>query len=307
MEEKHRHKTRKRHQHQPVNDKNLLAATGLNLVITIAELAGGIVSNSLALLSDALHNLSDTFATFIAYMATRISKKGANTKKTFGYKRVEILAAMLNAVILIVICIYLFKEAYERIQNPEPINAMIVIVIAMIGLLANVLAVAILRKDAKKNINVRAAYMHLIGDSLSSVVVIIAAVTIQIFDVLWVDPIITVIIGIYLIREGYIILKETVNILMQATPENLDLEKIKLKVESFDEVYNIHHMHAWNLTDHEVHFEAHVELSDDYTLSAVKPVQNKIIKLLKSRFRIHHITLQFEYESKHSGNVVSAE
>ncbi|MFC2129252.1 cation diffusion facilitator family transporter [Bacteroidota bacterium] len=303
----HNHKVRKRHQHQPVNDKNLLVATLLNLVVTIAELAGGIVSNSLALLSDALHNLSDTFATFIAYLASRISKKEANPKKTFGYKRVEILAAMLNAVILIVICIYLFKEAYERIQNPEPINTMIVIVVAMIGLIGNVLSVAILRKDSKKNINVKAAYVHLIGDSLSSVVVIIAAVSIQIFELLWIDPIITVLIGIYLIREGFVILKETVNILMQATPENIDLDKIKIKVEALDEVYNIHHMHAWNLTDHEIHFEAHVDLSADYKLSAVKPVQNKIEKLLKSRFRIHHITLQFEYDSRHSGKVISEE
>lgn len=305
MRENHRHKTRKRHHHQPVNDKNLLIATGLNLVITIAELAGGIISNSLALLSDALHNLSDTFATFIAYMASRISKKEPDTKKTFGYKRVEILAAMINAVILIVICVFLFKEAYERIQDPEPINAMIVIVIGMIGLMANVLSVAILHKDASKNINVRAAYMHLIGDSLSSLVVIVAAVTIQIFEIFWIDPIVTVIIGIYLIREGYIILKETVNILMQSTPENLDLEKIKLKVEAQDEIQNIHHMHAWNLTDHEIHFEAHVELSSDYRLSELKPIQEKLIKLLKSRFHIHHITLQFEYESLHSAKIIS--
>jgi len=304
-EEHKQHRTRKHHNHQPVNEKNLLIATLLNLVITIAELAGGIVSNSLSLLSDALHNLSDTFATFIAFLATRVGKKDANTKKTFGYKRIEILAAMLNAVILIVICIYLFKEAYERIQNPEPINSLIVIVVAMLGLLANVLAVTILRKDSKKNINVKAAYVHLIGDSLSSVLVIIAAVAIQIFEIYWIDPIITVLIGLYLIREGFVILKEAVNILMQATPENIDLEKIKMKVEGVEGVNNIHHMHAWNLTDHEIHFEAHIELAEDLKLSAAKPVQDKITKLLKSRFRIHHITLQFEYDSKHSKDIIN--
>ncbi len=306
MEEGHKqHKTRKRHNHQPVNENNLLIATLLNLVISIAELAGGIISNSLALLSDALHNLSDTFATFIAYLATRVGKRDPNTKKTFGYKRIEILAAMLNAVILIVICIYLFKEAYERIQNPEPINSLIVMVVAMVGLIANVLAVTILRNDSKKNINVRAAYVHLIGDSLSSVVVIIAAVAIQIFEIYWIDPIVTVLIGVYLIREAFIILKEAVNILMQATPENIDLEKIKLKVEGVEGVSNIHHMHAWNLTDHEIHFEAHIELVEDYNLSAVSPIQDKISKLLKSRFRIHHITLQFEYDSKHSKEIIN--
>ncbi len=302
--EKKEHKTRKRHHHQPVNEQNLLIATLLNLVITIAELAGGILSNSLALLSDALHNLSDTFATFIAYMATRISKREANTKQTFGYKRVEILAALLNAVILIIICIYLFKEAYERIQNPEPIKALVVIIIGMIGLLANILSVAILRKDARKNINVKAAYVHLIGDSFSSVLVIITAAAIQLYDIYWIDPIVTILIGLYLIREAFIILKEAINILMQSTPENIDVEKIKLKIEALNEVNNIHHLHVWNLTDREIHLEAHVELNKDYKLSAVKPVQDKIIKLLRSRFHIHHITLQFEYESKHSDRLI---
>jgi cobalt-zinc-cadmium efflux system protein len=304
-QENKQQKTRKRHNHQPVNENNLLIATLLNLVISIAELAGGIISNSLALLSDALHNLSDTFATFIAYLATRIGKRDPNTKKTFGYKRIEILAAMLNAVVLVVICIYLFKEAYERIQNPEPINSLIVIVVAMVGLIANVLAVTILRNDSKKNINVRAAYVHLIGDSLSSVVVIIAAVAIQIFEIYWIDPIITVLIGIYLIREAFVILKEAVNILMQSTPEKIDLEKIKMKVEGVEGVGNIHHMHAWNLSDHEIHFEAHIELIQDFKLSAVNPIRDKITKLLKSRFRIHHITLQFEYDPKHSKELIN--
>jgi cobalt-zinc-cadmium efflux system protein len=214
---------------------------------------------------------------------------------------------MLNAVILIVICVFLFKEAYERIQEPEPINTMIVIVIAMVGLLANVLSVAILRKDAKKNINVRAAYVHLIGDSLSSVVVILAAVAIQLFEWLWIDPVVTFLIGVYLIREGFKILKEAVNILMQSTPENIDLEKIKSKVEAMEEVNNIHHMHAWNLTDQQVHFEAHVELTRDLKLSEVQPLQTKINRLLKSRFRIQHITLQFEYASTHNKDAVSVE
>ena len=133
---------RSRHHHHPVNEKNLLVATLLNLVITVVEIAGGLLSGSLALLSDALHNLSDTFATFIAYMATLIGKREANQKKTFGYKRMEILAALLNAVILIVMSVFLLKEAYERWNDPRPINSMIMLVVAMIGLLANVYAAA---------------------------------------------------------------------------------------------------------------------------------------------------------------------
>ena len=218
-----KHTRKRKHHHHPVNEKNLLTATLLNLVITVVEVAGGILSGSLALLSDALHNLSDTFATFIAYMATLIGKREANQKKTFGYKRVEILAALFNAVILIVISAFLMKEAWERWNDPQPINSMIMLLVAMIGLLANVYAVIILRKDAHKSINVRAAYVHLIGDSLSSVVVIIGGVLIQIYKVYWIDPVITVLISIYIIRSGFVILKQSVNILMQSTPDKLDL------------------------------------------------------------------------------------
>ena len=226
-EAKHTHRSRHRH---PVNEKNLLIATFLNTVIALVEFAGGILSGSLALFSDALHNLSDAFATFIAYMATLISKREANQSKTFGYKRIEILAALINAIILIVISAFLLKEAWERWNHPEPINSRIMLVVAMIGLLANVYALVILKRDAGKSINVKAAYMHLIGDSLSSVVVIIGGVLIALFDIYWIDPLITLIISLYIIRSGYLILKESVNILMQSAPDHLDLAAIKTQV-----------------------------------------------------------------------------
>lgn len=287
-----------------MNEKNLLAATFLNLVITVVEIAGGLLSGSLALLSDALHNLSDTFATFIAYLATIIGKREANHKKTFGYKRMEILAALTNAVILIVISIFLIKEAWYRWQNPAPINSMIMLVVGMIGLLANLYAVLILRKDASKSLNVKAAYIHLIGDSLSSVVVILGGVMIQIFKIDWIDPIITVLISIYIIRSGFVILKDSVNILMQSAPDHLDLSQIKLRVEQEPEVSNIHHIHAWMLTDQEVHLEAHVELQSDLKLSQVKRIQEKIEKTLRREFKVLHITLQFEYNTNHASSLI---
>lgn len=304
MEEKKK-KRHKHYHHQPVNDKNLLIATLLNLVITIVEIAGGILSNSLALLSDALHNLSDTFATFIAYVATRMGKRKADAKKTFGYKRVEILAALLNAVILIIICFYLFKEAWERLQNPEPIKSLIVIIVAMIGLGANVLAVALLHNDSKKSINVKAAYVHLIGDSLSSVVVVLAAAAIQLFEIYWLDPLVTFLIGIYLIRESYIILKEAVNILMQSTPEHIDLKKIQYKVEAFPEITSIHHLHVWNLSEKEIHLEAHIEVNENLKISEIEVIRDKVERLLMKRFHIHHITLQFEYNAAHGKGLIS--
>lgn len=297
---------RKNHHHQqPVSGKNLLIATLLNLVITVVEIAGGILSNSLALLSDALHNLSDTFATFIAYVAIRVGKRNPTAKKTFGYKRVEILAAMLNAVILIIICVYLFREAWERLQDPEPIKSMIVIIVAMIGLGANLLAVALLRKDSRKSINVKAAYVHLIGDSLSSVVVVLAAAAMQLFSIYWLDPLVTFLIGIYLIREAYVILKEAVNILMQSTPENINVKKIQSKVEAFPGVSSLHHLHVWTLDENEIHLEAHVELTEDRKISEAREIQEKIEKMLMDKFHIRHITLQFEYDPYHSKSLIA--
>ena len=305
-ESKHNHK-RKNHHHHPVNEKNLLAATLLNLVITVVEVTGGILSGSLALLSDALHNLSDTFATFIAYLATIIGRREANPKKTFGYKRLEILAALLNAVILIVISVFLLREAYDRWNDPRPINSLIMLIVAMIGLLANLYALIILKKDVHKSINVRAAYVHLIGDSLSSLVVIIGGILMQIFKIYWIDPVITLLISIYIIREGFVILKESVNILMQSTPDQLDLSKVKQRVEQISEVQNIHHVHSWMLTDSEIHLEAHVELKSDLKLSEVKSIHKEIERLLVHDFSISHVTLQFEYETgkkDHSGLLV---
>ncbi len=304
-ETKHKHR-RKRH-HHPVNEKNLLAATLLNLVITVVEIAGGILSGSLALLSDALHNLSDTFATFIAYMATIIGKREANQKKTFGYKRVEILAALLNAVILIVTSAFLLMEAWKRWNDPQAINSMIMLVVAMIGLLANVYAAIILKKDAHKSINVRAAYIHLIGDSLSSVVVIIGGVLIQIYKIYWIDPVITVLISIYIIRSGFVILKQSVDILMQSTPDHLDLSLIKRMVEQMPDVSNIHHLHAWMLTDSEIHLEAHIELNKDLKLSQVKGTHQEIERLLLADFNVNHVTLQFEIETAHPSMLIHKE
>ncbi|MCD4710608.1 MAG: cation diffusion facilitator family transporter [Bacteroidales bacterium] len=300
-----RHKRKSpQNNHHAVNEKKLLTATFLNLVITIVEIAGGILSGSLALLSDALHNLSDTFATFIAYLATIIGKREANQKRTFGYKRLEILAALVNAVILIVMSVFLLKEAWHRWHNPVPINSMIMLMVGMIGLLANLYAVLILRKEASKSINVKAAYIHLIGDSLSSVMVIIGGVMIRIFNISWIDPIITAVISIFIIRSGFVILKESVNILMQSAPDHLDLSTIKKRVEQQPEVLNIHHIHAWMLTDREVHLEAHVELNSDLKLSQVKQIQHKIEGLLRKDFEIGHITLQFEFKTDHTPSLI---
>ncbi len=203
--------------------------------------------------------------------------------------------------------VFLLKEAYQRWNDPQPINSMIMLLVGMIGLLANLYAVIILKKDAHKSINVKAAYVHLIGDSLSSVLVVIGGVLIQIFSVYWIDPLITLLISIYIIREGFVILKESVQILMQSTPDHLDLTKLKRQVEQVAEINNIHHIHAWMLTDHEIHLEAHVELKNDLKLSQVKIIQLEIEQILSRDFNINHITLQFEHGADHAPNLIHKE
>jgi len=288
---------KKHHRHRSVNTRNLLVAGLLNLVITVVEIAGGILSNSLALLADASHHLSNTFATFIAYFASRIGKGKDKNLQRYGFKRTEILAAMLNTVILIIVCIFLFKEAWLRLQNPYPVNSLIVIIVAMIGLGGNILSISLLHKDFRISVVVRKTYHHLIGDGLSSVIVILTAAAIQLFGISWLDPLVTFLIGLYLIREAYIIMKEALNILMQSAPEHIDLKKIRFKVESLPEIHSIHHLHVWNISENETHLDAHIEIHEDLRISEIQVIREQLEKMLMKKFRIRQVTLQFEIHS----------
>jgi cobalt-zinc-cadmium efflux system protein len=282
------------HNHS-VRGNRLLAATVLNLLISVAEIAGGLISNSLSLISDALHNLTDGLAIFIAWAANKISKRPSSLKRTFGYKRIEILAAMLNAAVLVIVSLWLFYEAALRIMQPEPVNGKLMMIVAVIGLLANLAAVIILRSDSKKNINVKAAYLHLLGDTLTSVAVIIGGIIIYFLEVYWLDPVITIVIGLYILKETWSILKQINDILMQGVPAGLDLEKICSDIGKIPEISNIHHVHLWNLDDHSIHFECHVDLKEDFRLSETERIQAQIESLLQETYHIGHVTIQLEF------------
>jgi len=285
------------HHHTAPNKRNLFISIVLNAGITIAEFIGGILSNSLALLSDAVHNLSDTLALVISYIAMLAGNKNSNEKKTFGYKRIEILAALFNAVVLITISLYLFYEAYKRFLNPEPIGSKLMFIVATIGLAGNLISVLLLHKDSSHNLNVKAAYLHLLGDTLSSVGVIIGSVLIYFYNITWVDPLLTVIIGIIIIRGTWGILKETIDILMQASPGNLDIPKIKMQLESHPEIKNVHHIHSWRLSDNIIHFQCHAELTHNLTIEQTDQVRIDLEKILQKDFGIDHITIQMESDS----------
>jgi cobalt-zinc-cadmium efflux system protein len=285
------------HDHSPdVKGGRLLVATMLNLLISVAEIIGGLLSNSLSLISDALHNLTDSLAIFIAWVANKISKRPSNLKRTFGYKRIEILAALMNAAILFLVSAYLFYESFKRIMEPEPVRGGLMMIIAGIGLLANLLAVLLLHSDSKKNINVKAAYLHLLGDTLTSVAVIFGGILIYFFQVYWLDPVITIIIGLYILKATWGILRQTNDILMQGVPEGLDLELIRQDLEQIPEIANIHHVHLWNLDDHSIHFECHIELKENIRISETENIHQKIEQLLKEKHQVSHLTVQFEYQ-----------
>jgi cobalt-zinc-cadmium efflux system protein len=278
-----------------ISEKKLLITVILNFIITLVEVTGGLISNSLALLSDALHNLGDSVAVLIAYLAHRVSKKDPDKRKTFGYNRIEILAAFINSTFLVAICIFLIYEAIQRIRHPQQIDGLVMLIVACVGFLANIFAVFLLKSDSSKNINVRAAYLHLLGDTLSSAMVIAGGILIYFFNISWLDPIITILISLYIIKESYTLIKDSVNILMQSAPDKLDLEGIKKDIELLPEVLNIHHIHAWNLNEQEIHFEGHIDLNKDLQVSQTDKIRKKIESLLTEKYNIVHFTLQMEF------------
>lgn len=278
-----------------VKGKNLLITIALKLLLTIAEVLGGWFSGSLSLFSDALHNLNDVLSIVISLFAVKMAEKKHDKKNTFGYRRATIIAAVINATLLIIISLFLFREAYFKFIQPEKINALLVIVIAAIGIVLNAVAVYLLHKSSGDDLNMRAVYLHFLSDALSSVGVMVGGIVIYYFDAYWIDPLLTVLIGIYILKESYEILIESANILMQGTPKTVDIDEIAEELEKMDAIKDIHHVHIWALDEHTVFFEAHVNLQNDILVSELSNVYEKLEQVLKGRFGVTHLTIQFEY------------
>lgn len=293
MSHNHSHGHSHTHVSGETREKNLFITIALNFLITIVQIAGGIISGSLALLSDALHNLSDGIALVIAYIAMRLSKRPKSFKYTFGMKRAEVLAAIFNASTLIIISFFLIKEAIERFSNPEPIKGTLMLLVASVGLAANFAGIMLLKAGSKDNINIRSAYFHLLSDTVSSVAVIIGAVFIIFFQIYWIDPVLTILISLYILNETFKIVKEAVDMVMMSSPADIDISEIKKLLEALPLVQNIHHVHIWRLNEKETHFEAHIEV-DDMTVAESTEMQKEIEHLLHDKFEINHTTLQFE-------------
>jgi cobalt-zinc-cadmium efflux system protein len=278
-------------------ESRLIISAGLNLATTVAQIIGGILSGSLSLISDALHNLSDTIALVISLFAVRLSKRKNTEAQTFGYKRAEILAALFNACALVVVSVFLFKEAMVRFSHPHPINSVLMLSVASVGLIANIVSVFLLKAHAHEDLNIRAAYVHLFSDFLSSIAVIIGALAILISKAYWIDPALTILIGIYVLRQGYKIIEESTHILMQHVPKGINLREIQARIEGIEGVKDIHHAHLWAVTERDIHFEAHINVSRDMPVSETCLLVKQVAEKLKENFAIMHITLQIEFDS----------
>ena len=282
------------HSHGELKGRNLGIAILLNIAITLSQVIGGVISGSLALLSDALHNFSDVLALVISWFASKLAGRKQTARQTFGYKRAEILAALINAVSLIVIAFFLLKEAVERLGEPQEIQSGLVMILGGLSIVLNGASVLLVMKDAKNNINMRSAYLHLLTDMISSIAVVLGGFAMYMWDVSWVDSILSIAIALYLVYSSWGLIIESVRIIMQFAPIHINLEEIQEKVKSVKEIENIHHVHVWQLDDKQINFEAHISFKEDLSLSDVNKVLHEIEHILLDDFEINHVTLQPE-------------
>jgi len=283
------------HNHSDLKGRNLVISIFLNILITVAQVIGGLLSGSLSLLSDALHNFTDVLSLIVSYIANILSKKSASLHRTFGYKRAEILAAFINASTLVIVAILLIIEAIKRFKNPIEIESNIVIWLSILGILANGLSVLLLKKDADRNMNMRSAYLHLLTDMLASVAVLIGGLLMKYYQLYWVDTVLTLAIALYLIWVGFDLLKDSFRVLMLFTPEDIHVKDILKEVQEIESIKNVHHVHVWQLNEDEVHFEAHIDFNNNITLSEFDTILEEIEEILYHKFNINHVNIQPEF------------
>ncbi|HHD0285522.1 cation diffusion facilitator family transporter [Enterococcus lactis] len=278
------------------SSKNLFGVVVLNAVITLSEFIGGVASGSLSLVSDAFHNLSDTLAIIFSYGAQKMAQKEANERHTYGYQRLEILSAFINSFILIILSLFLAVEAFKRFNSPEKINSHLMLIVAVIGLLANLFSTLLLRQEADENLNIKSSYLHLLSDTLSSISVIIGAVLIRFFGIYWIDPVITLIISIYILLEAIIVIKKAAAILIQSAP-TIDYEKMEQEIKAIEGVKDVHHVHIWQYSEKIIIFDGHIDF-EDQLLSEIEKAYPRITSLLKLKYGITHVTIQAETHVK---------
>ena len=282
------------------SDKRLFLSLSITLFIFFAEVLGGLLSNSLALLSDAGHVLTDAFALGLSLIAARISKRPSDRRATYGYQRVGLLAAIINGVGLFIISVFIFIESYQRFLSPTSIDIPVMMPIAIGGLMGNVIMVVILQ-HGHHDLNIKSAWLHVLGDTLSSIGVIISGIIVYLTGWMYADPVAGVLIAIIIISGGIRVVKEATRIFLEFVPKGFDVEDIARRISELPEVMGIHDVHIWSLTHKRVSFSAHIWVHDQ-KLSELGPLRKKIEDTL-GELRISHILLQFECAECESGGL----
>ncbi len=292
--------------HHEHRTKNIGITIVLNLFITTAQIIGGIISGSMALLSDAAHNFSDVFSLIFSYSARKLAGKEQTETKTFGYKRAEIFAAFINSSMLIGIAITLLVEGTRHLISPEKVNGNIVIWLAGLSILLNGLSVLLIKKDAEGSMNMKSAYLHLFTDMLTSIAVLAGGFAVKYFKVYWIDPALSVAIAIYLIYMSWGIFKDSIKIFMAFTPEKINISEIAAEISAIEGVKNAHHIHVWQLDEHELLFEAHIDTEKDISISEFELTLSKIKSVLHDK-DIHHFNIQPEFATADNKSIINTE
>ncbi|MBW8347992.1 cation diffusion facilitator family transporter [Bacillus sp. IITD106] len=288
------------------NKKVLLISFNIIMLYMIVEAIGGYLTNSLALLADAGHMLSDAISLGIALLAFTLGEKAANKSKTYGYKRFEILAAVLNGVTLVLIAIYIFYEAIERFQNPPEVASTGMLIIASIGLLVNILVAWIMMRggDVEENLNMRGAYLHVISDMLGSIGAIIAALLIIFFGWGWADSLASVIVAVLVLRSGYYVTKSGLHVLMEGTPQNVDVDDVIQTIQNTKGIQSVHDLHVWSITSGLNALSCHAVVDHQMSIAESEQLLHRIEHDLEHQ-NIHHMTIQFEtFNHQHDNTIL---
>lgn len=293
----HHHRHNHAHGAAEAGDRKVAWAVAVNVLLTVAQIVGGVFAGSLALIADAIHNLSDAVALGLAYAARRVARRPADHEMTFGYGRAEIVAALANYTALLLIAAYLAYEAIWRLVEPEPVDGWIVVIVAGIALAVDVATMLLTFRLAKESMNIRAAFLHNLADALGSLGVIIAGTLVILYDWYVADALITLAIAGYI---AWHVLREiggVVRILMLATPPSLSPAAILDALREIDGVAGVHHLHVWRLDENRISLEAHIVVNDA-DLGRMAEIKRSIKDLLKARFDVAHSTLEFESKSE---------
>lgn len=291
------------HHHHEVSGKGLWWTILLNMAITLAEGIGGLISGSMALISDATHNFSDVLSLIISYVANRLTLRKATSAQTYGYKRSEILAAFINSTTLIVLAIFIMVEGIQRFFVSETIDAQWVIWLAVASILVNGLSVLIIRNDAKGNMNIRSSLLHLFSDMMTSVAVLLGGLAMKYLQWYWIDALFSILIALYLLYSSWDILKSSLKIMMQFTPDDVNVDDLVANISKISGIKNMHHVHLWQIDEHDMMLEAHVDMEKDFVISEFEKILEKIKQVLDG-YNIHHINIQPEFSVSDNKQII---